>query len=57
MFSTASSLNSELPNVNFPTSFRMQLVDKWKDVIANEASGGSHVLDMPMWIGKATLDA
>jgi len=35
----------------------MYLVDKWKDVIVNEASGGSHTLDMPTWMGKATLDA
>jgi hypothetical protein len=41
----------------FPDSFRTQLVDKWKDIIVNEASGGSHTLDIPSWMSKATLDA
>jgi hypothetical protein len=35
----------------------MQLVDKWKDIIVNEASGDSHTLDIHAWMGKATLDA
>ena len=34
-----------------------QLVDKWKDIVVNETSGGSHTLDMSAWMGKATLDA
>ena len=38
-------------------SFRTQLVDKWKDILASETSGGSHTLDIPTWMGKATLDA
>ena len=42
---------------NYPISFRIQLVDKWKDVVENEASGSSTTLDVPTWMGKATLDA
>jgi hypothetical protein len=42
---------------DFPILFRTQLADKWKDIILNEASGGSHTLDMPTWVSKATLDA
>jgi len=34
-----------------------KLADKWKDIVANEASGGSHTLDIPTWMSKATLDA
>jgi len=34
-----------------------QLVDKWKDIVENEASEGSHTLDMRKWMSKATLDA
>ena len=45
------------PNFNLPISSRIQLVDKWRDLVANEASGGSHILDMPAWMGKSTLDA
>ena len=55
--SSNASFNSEPPNLNFPTSFRTQLVDKWKDAFANEASGGSRTLDMWTWTSKATLDA
>jgi hypothetical protein len=44
-------------NFNFPILFRTQLVDKWKDIIVNEASGGSHTLNIPTWMSKATLDA
>jgi hypothetical protein len=54
---TLPSFNSEPPGFNFLISFRTQLVDKWKDIIVNEASGGSHTLDIPTWMSKATLDA
>ena len=46
--------------VNYITTIlpsHVQLVDKWKDVVVNEASGGSHTLDMWAWMDKATLDA
>jgi hypothetical protein len=46
-----------LPNFNLLILFRTQLVDKWKDIVVSEASGGSHTLDIPKWINKATLDA
>ena len=44
-------------NVNLSISFLTQLADKWKDIVANEASGGSHTLNIQTWLGKATLDA
>ncbi|KAF9649252.1 cytochrome P450 [Thelephora ganbajun] len=34
-----------------------KLVDKWKDVVMSEGSGGPHTLDIQLWMGKATLDA
>ena len=46
-----------IANFNLPTPFHTQLADRWKDVVANGASGGSHTLDMWPWMGKATLDA
>jgi hypothetical protein len=41
----------------FSIQSHTQLADKWKDVVTGEASGGSIVLDIPTWMGKATLDA
>ena len=46
-----------IANFNPPISFHTQLVDKLKDIVVNEASGGSHTLDMWIWMNKATLDA
>ena len=46
-----------IANFDLQISFRTQLVDKMKDIVANEASGGSHTLDMWTWTNKATLDA
>lgn len=54
---SASSPNGSLRTLNYPISFRIQLVDKWKEVVESEASGGSSTLDIPTWMGKATLDA
>jgi len=55
--SSVASFNSALPNLNLLTSFRTQLVDKWKDIAASEASGGPPTIDMWTWMGKATLDS
>ena len=46
-----------IASFNLLISFRVQLVDKWKDIIVNETPGDSHTLDMRTWMGKATLDA
>ena len=46
-----------IANFNLQISFHTQLVDKMKDIVANEAFGGSHTLDMWTWTNKATLDA
>ena len=40
-----------------PRFFCAQLADKWKDIVVNEASGGSHTLDLSTWMSKAILDA
>jgi len=34
-----------------------QLADKWSDIIEDGKSGGSAVIDVNMWLGRATLDA
>ena len=34
-----------------------QMADKWNDIIENSKSGYSAVVDVNMWVGKATLDA
>lgn len=34
-----------------------QLVDRWSGIIENSKSGQSAVIDVTMWLGKATLDA
>ena len=33
------------------------MADKWNDVIENSKSGRSAILDVNMWLGRATLDA
>ena len=33
------------------------MVDKWNDIIENSKSGYSALIDVNMWLGKATLDA
>jgi len=33
------------------------MADKWSDIIANGKSGCSAIVDVNMWLGKATLDA
>jgi len=34
-----------------------QMADKWNDIIENGKSGGSAVIDVNLWLGRATLDA
>ena len=34
-----------------------QMTDKWSNIIENGPSGYSAVVDVNMWVGKATLDA
>ena len=34
-----------------------QMADKWSNIIENSKSGYSAVVDVNMWVGKATLDA
>ena len=34
-----------------------QMADKWSDIIENSESGCSAIIDVNMWLGKATLDA
>ena len=34
-----------------------QMADKWNDIIENSKSGDSALIDVNMWLGKATLDA
>ena len=57
MPSNVSSFNSEPSNFSPPIPFCAQLADKWKDIVVNEASGGSHTLDLSTWMSKAILDA
>lgn len=33
------------------------MADKWSNIIENSESGDSAVIDVNMWLGKATLDA
>jgi len=33
------------------------MTDKWSNIIENDRSGYSAVIDVNMWVGKATLDA
>ena len=33
------------------------MADKWNEVVENDKTGNSAVIDMNMWLGKATLDA
>jgi len=33
------------------------MVDKWNDIIENSKTGYSALIDVNMWLGKATLDA
>ena len=34
-----------------------QMADRWGNIIENSKSGYSAVVDVNMWLGKATLDA
>ena len=34
-----------------------QMASKWSAIIENSVSGHSAVIDVNMWLGKATLDA
>ena len=34
-----------------------QMTDKWSNIIENGQSGYSAVIDVNLWVGKATLDA
>lgn len=34
-----------------------KVVKKWKDAIAEEASGKSIIIDVSFWLNKATMDA
>jgi len=34
-----------------------QMADKWSSIIENGKSGQSAIIDVNMWLGKATLDA
>jgi len=36
---------------------RPQLADKWSEILENGKSGRSAVIDVNMWLGRATLDA
>ena len=36
---------------------RLQMADKWSNIIENSRSGCSVTIDVNMWLGKATLDA
>lgn len=36
---------------------RNQMADKWSDIVENDKSGRSAVIDVYAWFGKATLDA
>jgi len=33
------------------------MVDKWNDILENSKTGLSSLIDVNMWLGKATLDA
>jgi len=33
------------------------MADKWSDIVENGKSGRSAVVDVNMWLGRATLDA
>ena len=33
------------------------MADKWSGIIENGKSGDSAIIDVSMWMGKATLDA
>jgi len=46
-----------LLSLNSDTSSFYQMVNKWNDVIENSKSGSSALIDVNMWLGKATLDA
>ena len=46
-----------LLNLNSDASVFYQMVNKWNDVIENSKSGYSALIDVNMWLGKATLDA
>jgi len=39
------------------SAFRRQMADKWSGIIENGESGRSAIIDVNMWLGKATLDA
>ena len=34
-----------------------QMADKWDGIIENGKSGNSAIIDVNMWLGRATLDA
>jgi len=34
-----------------------QMADKWSSIIENSNSGHSAIIDVNMWLGKATLDS
>ena len=34
-----------------------QMADKWSSIIGNSNAGDSAVIDVSMWMGRATLDA
>ena len=36
---------------------RHQMADKWSNIVENGKSGSSAIIDVNMWVGKATLDA
>ena len=39
------------------SSPRRQMTDKWSNIIENGQTGSSAVIDVNLWVGKATLDA
>ena len=35
----------------------LQMADKWSDIVEDGKSGGSAVIDVNLWLGRAALDA
>ena len=46
-----------MPNVEVERLISGQLADKWQEVISNEGSGQTAIVDVSSWLSRATLDA
>ena len=42
---------------NADAGHRHQMVNKWNDIIESSKTGYSALIDVNMWLGRATLDA